>query len=257
MDITVIIPARYFSTRFPGKPLAELNGKTLIQHVYERTLQSKLANKVIVATDDKRILAKVKSFGGEAYMTSKDHLTGTDRIAELAREIDSSIIVNVQGDEPFIESDSIDFTIKPLLEESSLVMSTIKVKIEDSKEIFDFNVVKVVTDKDDFALYFSRWPIPFFREKWNDILNSEKDRDLLSHPAHIFKHLGLYAYKRDFLLKYTKWPRTPLEKIENLEQLRVLENGYKIKVVEGKHDSIGIDTTQDLERLRCSWKNKR
>jgi 3-deoxy-manno-octulosonate cytidylyltransferase (CMP-KDO synthetase) len=252
MDITVIIPARYYSTRFPGKPLAKLKGKTLIQHVYERTLQSKLTKKVVVATDDKRILDEVKSFGGEAYMTSKDHLTGTDRIAELAREIDSSIIVNVQGDEPFIESDSIDITIKPLLEENSLVMSTIKVKIEDIKEIFDFNVVKVITDKDDFALYFSRWPIPFFREKWCDILNSEKNKDVLSHPTHLFKHLGLYAYKRDFLLQYTKWPRTPLEKIENLEQLRVLENGYKIKVVEGKYDSIGIDTPQDLERLKCS-----
>ncbi|HUU50478.1 MAG TPA: 3-deoxy-manno-octulosonate cytidylyltransferase [Nitrospinota bacterium] len=252
MDITVIIPARYYSTRFPGKPLAKLKGKTLIQHVYERTLQSKLTKKVVVATDDKRILDEVKSFGGEAYMTSKDHLTGTDRIAELAREIDSSIIVNVQGDEPFIESDSIDITIKPLLEENSLVMSTIKVKIEDIKEIFDFNVVKVVTDKDDFALYFSRWPIPFLREKWCNILNSEKNKDVLSHPTHLFKHLGLYAYKRDFLLQYTKWPRTPLEKIENLEQLRVLENGYKIKVVEGKYDSIGIDTPQDLERLECS-----
>lgn len=251
MDVTVVIPARYDSTRFPGKPLAELKGKPLIQHVYERALQARLAHRVVVATDDKRILDRVKMFGGEAYMTSKDHSTGTDRIAQLSKKIDSSIIVNVQGDEPFVDPDAIDITIKPLLEETSLVMSTAKVEIEDAKEVFDPHVVKVVTDKHDFALYFSRWPIPFFREEWDEIFDKEKKWEGLTWSSSVFKHLGLYAYRRDFLLEFSKWPQTPLEKIEKLEQLRVLENGYKIKVMKTERDSIGVDTPEDLERLRC------
>lgn len=250
MEITVIIPARYDSSRFPGKPLAELMGKSLVQHVYERAKQAKLVNRVIVATDDKRILDSVKAFGGECLMTSKDHETGTDRIAELAKEIDSTIVVNVQGDEPYIRPDSIDMTIKPLIEDSSLLMSTVKVKIEDIKEIFDLNVVKVVTDKDDFALYFSRWPIPFYREKWSGILNGKDDQTFPAPTPYSFKHLGLYVYRKDFLLDFSKWPQTPLEKVEKLEQLRVLENGYRIKVIESEHDSVGVDTPEDLEKLK-------
>jgi 3-deoxy-manno-octulosonate cytidylyltransferase (CMP-KDO synthetase) len=250
MDITVIIPARYESMRFPGKPLAELKGKPLIQHVYERASKAKLVKRVLVATDDRRILDKVKAFGGESCMTSKNHQTGTDRIAELAGEIGSSIIVNVQGDEPYIEPESIDRTIQPLIGDPDLVMSTVKVKIGDIKEIFDVNVVKVVTDRNDFALYFSRWPVPFYREKWKSVLEKGYDRNL-PWPD-IFKHLGLYVYRRDFLLAFSKWPQTPLEKIEKLEQLRVLENGYRIKVVESRYDSIGVDTPEDLEKLRSS-----
>ena len=250
MDITVIIPARYESTRFPGKPLAELKGKPLIQHVYERASEAKLVTRVLVATDDRRILDKVKAFGGKACMTSQSHQTGTDRIAELAGEIDSSIIVNVQGDEPYLEPESIDRTIQPLIDDPDLVMSTVKVKIGDSREIFDVNVVKVVTDRNDFALYFSRWPVPFHREKWKSVLEKVYDENLPCPD--IFKHLGLYVYRKDFLLAFSKWPQTPLEKMEKLEQLRVLENGYRIKVVESRYDSTGVDTPEDLEKLRNS-----
>lgn len=237
MKIVAIIPARYASTRLKGKALVDIAGRPMIQHVYERTKKSGLINDVIVATDDKTIFDAVKGFNGKAAMTSSEHKTGTDRIAEAANNIDADIIVNVQGDEPLIEPDMLDEAIKPLLRDTAILISTLKTKITDEKEVINPNVVKVVTDKNGFALYFSRLPIPFVREQGQ------------GGNIH-YKHIGLYVYRKDFLLKFAKMKPTPLEQAEKLEQLRALENGYKIKVVETRYNSIGVDTKDDLERVR-------
>jgi 3-deoxy-manno-octulosonate cytidylyltransferase (CMP-KDO synthetase) len=242
MKITAIIPARYGSTRFEGKALADICGKPMIQHVYERTMRASLVSDVVVATDDERIFTAVKGFGGRAEMTLKSHETGTDRLAEVAGRCDSDIIVNVQGDEPLIEPDMIDEAIEPLTADGSLVMSTLKSRIQTLHDFLSPNVVKVVTDWEGFALYFSRSPLPNFRDKWNDL----KDEKFASGKLLCYKHVGLYVYRRDFLLQYSQMSPTYLELAEKLEQLRVLENGYRIKVVETAHDSIGVDTPADL-----------
>lgn len=244
MYVVAIIPARYASTRLNGKPLLHIDGKPMIQWVYERAKKAKLTNDVIAATDDKRVFDAVRYFGGKAVMTSHEHRTGTDRIAEAADGLNVDIIVNVQGDEPLIEPEMIDAAIRPLANDSEIVAATLKTKIKDEKELNNPNVVKVVTDKNDFALYFSRLPIPYVREQENPPRPLEKGG--LGH----FKHIGLYVYRKDFLLKFARMKPTPLEEAEKLEQLRVLENGYKIKVVETKHDSIGVDTEEDLEKVR-------
>lgn len=244
MKIIAIIPARYESTRFPGKPLASINGKPLIQHVWERVSKAQSLNRVIVATDDERIFKTVKEFGGEAEMTLQNHSTGTDRISEVAKNIDADIIVNVQGDEPLIEPDVIDEAVKPLMNNSEILMATLKTRIINNEELKDPNVVKVVTDKNDFALYFSRFTIPYVR-----------DTDSQPHPAH-YKHIGIYVYKKDFLLKFAQMKPTLLEEAEKLEQLRALENGYKIKVVKTEYNSIGVDTPEDLEKVKEILKNK-
>lgn len=235
MHVVAIIPARYASTRLNGKPLLHIAGKPMIQWVYERAKKAKLTNDVIAATDDKRVFDAVRYFGGKAVMTSPEHRTGTDRIAEAADGLNADIIVNVQGDEPLIEPEMIDEAIRPLTNDSEIVAATLKTKIRDEAELNNPNVVKVVTDKNDFALYFSRLPVPYVRGQGKNI-----------H----FKHIGLYVYRKDFLLKFAKMKPTPLEEAEKLEQLRVLENGYKIKVVETEHDSIGVDTEEDMERVR-------
>ncbi|GAB6099444.1 3-deoxy-manno-octulosonate cytidylyltransferase [Halanaerocella petrolearia] len=235
MKVVAIIPARYSSTRLPGKPIKKINNKPMIQHVYERTNQAQNLDQVIVATDDERIYQAVKEFGGRVEMTSSDHQTGTDRLAEVAQDIEADVIVNVQGDEPLIAPEMIDQAVGPLLEDKSLQMGTLKHPITDSEELENPNLVKVVTDKNDFALYFSRSPIPYPRQE-NDIT--------------YYKHIGLYVYRREFLLQYTDLPATPLEQQESLEQLRALENGYRIKVIETEHQSIGVDTPQDLEKVR-------
>lgn len=235
MKVVAIIPARYASSRLPGKPLKDICGKPMIQLVYERVRLSNTLDRVIVATDDQRIYDVVQAFGGEAKMTAITHKTGTDRLAEVAQELDADIVVNVQGDEPLINPEMIDQAVRPLLEDKSIKMGTLKHKITSKEELESPHVVKVVTDRENFALYFSRSLIPYPR---TDI------------DTTYYKHIGLYVYQKDFLLDYAKMDSTLLEQKESLEQLRALENGYKIKVVETEYKSIGVDTLEDLERVR-------
>ena len=235
MKVTAVIPARYDSSRLPGKVLKDIEGKTMIQRVYEQTAQADNLDRVIVAADDERVYEEVKSFGGAVKMTSQEHSTGTDRIAEVAQNLSADIIVNVQGDEPLLNPAMIDQAVRPLLEDKQVPMSTLKHKIENKSELEDHNAVKVVTDRDDFALYFSRSLVPYPR--------SETELTF-------YKHIGLYVYRRDFLLDYTNLAPTPLEEKESLEQLRALENGYKIKVVETDYQVVGVDTEEDLEKVR-------
>jgi 3-deoxy-manno-octulosonate cytidylyltransferase (CMP-KDO synthetase) len=245
MKITAIIPARFASVRFPGKVLADILGKPMVQHVYERTAKAAMVSEVIVATDDEQVAAAVRAFGGRVEMTDKGHETGTDRLAEVAARLDSDIIVNVQGDEPLIEPAMIDEAIKPLFEDSSVLIGTLKSRIKTLHDFLSPNVVKVVTDCTGFAIYFSRSPIPNFRDKWNDL----KDEKFVSGKILCYKHVGLYVYRREFLLRYARMSPTFLELAEKLEQLRVLENGYRIKVVETKFETIGVDTPGDLEKV--------
>ncbi len=245
MKITAIIPARFASVRFAGKVLADIMGKPMVQHVYERTAKAAMVSEVIVATDDERVAAAVRTFGGRVEMTDKGHETGTDRLAEVAARLDSDIIVNVQGDEPLIEPAMIDEAIKPLVEDSSVLMGTLKSRIKTLHDFLSQNVVKVVTDRAGFALYFSRSPLPNFRDKWNDL----KDEKFVSGKILCYRHVGLYVYRRDFLLQYARMSPTFLELAEKLEQLRVLENGYRIKVVETEFETIGVDTPGDLEKV--------
>ncbi len=232
MKVVGIIPARFESTRFPGKPLAEILDKPMIQWVYEQAKKSKNLEALIIATDSQLIYNKVKEFGGQVVLTSPEHQSGTSRVAEAAAQLEAEIVVNIQGDEPLICPASIDEAVKPLITNSTICMATLKQRITEESEFSNPNVVKVVTDKDNFALYFSRSLIP-------------------SDPtSFIYKHIGLYVYRHDFLLKLVQLPPTPLEQAEKLEQLRVLENGYKIKVIESNYPSIGVDTKEDLERVR-------
>jgi len=245
MRATVIIPARYCSIRFPGKPLALLAGKPMIQWVYERTQMAEGIEEVIVATDDERIYRAVEGFGGTVRMTAPGHETGTDRIAEVAQELSAEIIVNVQGDEPMVRPDMIEAALQPLKEDSSLVMGTLKAPLASLEEMNSSHVVKVVVNRQDFALYFSRAPIPYDRDGNKRVLNRLP-------TAGCFKHLGLYVYRRDFLLEFAQLSSTPLEKQEKLEQLRALEHGYRIKVVTTEHMGLGVDTPEDLERVARS-----
>jgi len=243
--IAALIPARYGSTRFPGKALVDIKGKPMIQWVYERTRCSTLIDRVIVATDDERILHAVKSFGGEAVMTSSHHVTGTDRIAEVAESLDCGIVVNVQGDEPLIQAAMIDEAIAPLANDSSIPMGTLCRKIEKREEAFDPNVVKVVFDTNNFALYFSRAPIPWDRDSWAG-KGSWKEFPL---AGPLYKHIGIYVYRREFLLNYSRMPQTALEAVEKLEQLRALEHGFRIKTVVTEHESFGVDIPDDLGKI--------
>lgn len=243
MSVTAVIPARYASTRFPGKPLADLLGKPMIQWVYERTKLAGNVDRVVVATDDVRIFEAVQEFGGEAVMTREDHPTGTDRLAEVAVSLDTDLIVNVQGDEPLIDPRMIELAVEPLLTDISIPMGTLKTPIRFEEEFFNPNVVKVVCDLQGFALYFSRAPIPHPRDFSHEI--STRLSELSA-----FKHIGLYVYRRDFLLQYPQMPASPLEGLEKLEQLRALEQGHRIKVVSTDLVSHGVDTPEDLERVR-------
>ena len=245
MKITAVIPARYASTRFEGKALADILGKPMIQHVYERTTRAALVDEVIVATDDERIAACVRGFGGRALMTARDHETGTDRLAEVAAGLDVEIIVNVQGDEPLIEPAMIDEAIRPLVDDPTVLMATLKSRIKTLHDFLSPNVVKVVTDWEGNALYFSRSPLPFFRDKWNDL----KDEAFAAGRLLCYKHVGLYVYRRSFLLQFAQMSPTYLELAEKLEQLRVLENGCRVRVVETEYESIGVDTPGDLDKV--------
>jgi 3-deoxy-manno-octulosonate cytidylyltransferase (CMP-KDO synthetase) len=249
MKTVAVIPARYGSTRFEGKPLADILGKPMIQWVCEGVSQSKLIEKVIVATDDQRILEAVQQFGGNVVMTSPDHSTGTDRVAEVARKLRAEIIVNIQGDEPLIKGSIIDKAINPLMTDDTLPMSTLITPIDEVKDWLNPHIVKVVTDQKGFALYFSRSPIPFPRDLNIDRLESHPFGTKRALPKRVFKHIGVYVYRRDFLLRFSKMKPTPLEKLEKLEQLRALENGYRIKVNIVDYEPICVDTPEDLQKV--------
>lgn len=238
MKVVAILPARYGSTRFPGKPLVDIAGKPMIQHVYERTAQTRTVDRVIVATDDERIRAAVEAFGGEVQMTREDHPSGTDRLAEVAGQIEADLIVNVQGDEPLIDPVMIEAAVAPLIDDPAIKMGTLMTRISDPMEYSNPNIVKVVADQNGFALYFSRAAIPHGR-----------DLDLNELPESTFKHIGLYVYRRDFLLQYPTLPETPLEQLEKLEQLRALEHGHRIRIVETDRQSIGVDVPDDVARV--------
>ena len=233
MEIAIVIPARYASTRFPGKPLALINDVPMIEHVYRCLADMEEVDQVIVATDDERIYRTVEDFGGQAVMTPSHLQSGTDRIAMVARDLTADIIVNVQGDEPLLKKEMVREALAPFFEDETVLMSTLKKKITDKEEINNPNVVKVVTNKRGDALYFSRYPVPYPRNE----------------GAVYYKHIGLYVYKRDFLLEYSQMAQTALERAESLEQLRALENGYQIRVVETGYDSIGVDTPEDLKKV--------
>jgi 3-deoxy-manno-octulosonate cytidylyltransferase (CMP-KDO synthetase) len=234
-----IIPARYASTRFPGKPLAEIAGRPMIQHVYERVSQSQRVSEVLVATDDWRIEERVRQFGGNVCRTSPNHSSGTDRVAEVALRTEADLIVNVQGDEPLIDPHCVDAAIAPFFEETDLWLSTLMTASRDEREWNNPNVVKVVVDYRNYALYFSRAPLPYYREGF------KKDGAGL-----FFKHIGLYVYRRKFLNLLPDLVQSRWEKAESLEQLRFLENGYRIKVVEVDYQSIAVDTPEDLVRVQ-------
>ncbi len=247
-----VIPARFASTRLPGKLLLDLGGKALILHTLEQASKASLVHRVIVATDDERIFDVVQSAGGEAVLTSTGHTSGSDRIAEVAENLpEGSIIVNVQGDEPFIAPETIDSVVGALIADRNADIATACETISDISQLYDPNVVKVVFGENGNALYFSRSPVPFPRDAV--IRHGDPDSAIDNEPEllNIFrKHTGVYAYRREYLLAFTKLPQTRLEKIEMLEQLRALENGAKIKVVEAHARSIGIDTEEDLVEAR-------
>lgn len=249
LNIVAIIPARYGSTRLAAKPLVDLCGKPMIQRVVEQAKQSKLVSRVIVATDDERIASVIRKIDAEVVMTSPGLRTGSDRIAAVAATLpEGDIIVNVQGDEPLIAPQMIDDTIRPLLEDQSILVGTIIKKITTAEEITNPNTVKVVVDREGNGIYFSRSPIPHMRDvsdvgQW--------------HRHHLYyKHFGLYAYRKDILLQFAQWPESLLEKIEKLEQLRIIEHGYKIRTVVTEFDSLPIDTLEDAERVRAILNNR-
>lgn len=236
MKIVSVIPARYASTRFPGKPLASILGKPMIQYVYERVSLVQEIDAVYVATDDQRIFDAVKSFGGSVLMTSSTHTCGTDRLAECAEVLkicDEDLILNIQGDEPLIRPEMVKDLIS-IFDDKSVYMGTLKKKITEKSELNDPNIVKVVTDSFDDALYFSRYCIPY-----------ERNSEFAVH----YKHVGAYGYTKEFLMKYSKMSKAKLEHTESLEQLRVLESGYKIRVKETNYSTIGVDTAEQLERV--------
>ena len=238
MRVVGVIPSRYDSTRLPGKPLADICGKPMIQYVYERATGSKLLGNVIVATDDERIVEAVQGFGGEVALTSPDHPNGTSRVAEVARNMDTDIVINIQGDEPLIDSRMIDEVVQLLLSDPDVVTATLCSPLDDPAMINDPNVVKVVLDRHGDALYFSRSPIPYRRNETEDCA--------------YYEHIGIYGFRKEFLLRYVELPETPLSRLESLEQLRILESGYPIRVGVTKypHGGPNVNTPEDLEKVR-------
>lgn len=242
MNILCVIPARYASTRLPGKPLLDIAGQPMIQRVYERAKQAKRPSTVMVATDHQAVYRAVEAFGGTAMLTSPEHPTGTDRLAEVAVSFPAAdIIINVQGDEPLIEPQVIDDLAAAFDDDQALAMATLMTPLSEAEQ-HNPNVVKVITDLKGYALYFSRSLIPYPRVRLDD--------------APVYKHLGLYAYRRDFLLKYARLAPTPLESAESLEQLRALEHGYRIKVIKTDFQSVGVDTPEDLALVNKLLRDK-
>ena len=237
--VVAIIPARYASTRLPGKPLADIGGRPMVEHVYRSVEAAVSVETVVVATDDERIVSAVTAFGGEARLTRADHNSGTDRLAEVASTLACDVVVNVQADEPLIEPPMIDAVVAACMRDPQIVMSTLRCRVQDAADLQNPNVVKVVVDRDGYALFFSRAAIGL-------------DRTTGPRPAAppVYKHIGLYAYRRPFLLTLSRLEPTPLERAERLEQLRVLEHGYRIMTAETDRDPIGVDTQEDLERVR-------
>ena len=235
--VLVVIPARYASTRFPGKPLAPIAGKPMIQHVVEHVRLATLPARIIVATEDERIKSAVESFGGEAILTRPDHRTGTDRIAEVATHIPADIYINVQGDEPLIDPGTVDAVAAAVADDDSIQLATPCSAITVAGEIMDPNIVKVVLDFDGQALYFSRAPIPWVRDTGDRV------------AARHWKHIGLYGYRRDALLEFPTLPPGELERIEQLEQLRWLENGFHMHVVETMYNAVSVDVPADILRV--------
>ncbi len=235
-----IIPARYEATRFPGKPLFPISGKPLIQHVYERVLKAKNLESALVATDDERIYKVVEGFGGRAVMTRGDHPTGTDRLAEVARKLDCELIVNVQGDEPLMDPDLIDTAVERFSAIPDFKFGSAMTPIETEEDIQNPNVVKVVVGQRGQALYFTRFPAPYRRK-------------LTTVP--VYQHIGFYVYSREFVIEFSKMSPTPLEQTECLEQLRALENGVRIDMIETKYRGIGVDAPEDVARIE--WELKR
>ena len=235
-----VIPARYGSSRLPGKPLVDLQGKPLLYHVYQRSLKARTLDRLLIATDDERVYRAASEFGAPVVMTKKEHRSGTDRIAEAVQDMDADLVINIQGDEPLIDSEAIDQVVNLLEEDSASVMSTLKAPIENREDLLNTNVVKVVTDEKGYALYFSRSPVPYRRDQGIDVARSAVPLG--------YRHIGLYVYRRDFLFTFTQLPRTPLEQTEQLEQLRALEWGYRITVSETARPTIEIDTPEDLRR---------
>jgi 3-deoxy-manno-octulosonate cytidylyltransferase (CMP-KDO synthetase) len=241
LEILGVIPARYASSRFPGKPLALIAGRSMLQHVWVRASRARSLTRLVIATDDERIFREARRFGAAAQMTRADHPSGTDRAAEVAAGDSAEVIVNIQGDEPLIDPQAIDDAVEGLIEAGTVPMSTLKKRIEEPGELSNPNVVKVVTDLAGNAIYFSRSAIPFVR----------------AGEARHYKHVGLYVYRRDFLLGYGGLPVGPLEETEKLEQLRALENGHKIRVVETAYESLGVDTPEDLQRVAALEMNRK
>jgi len=237
LKVVAVIPARYSSTRLPGKPLVSLAGRPMIQYVVERARQAQTVERVIVATDDQRIVDAVRGFDGEAMMTRGDHRTGTERVAEVAAREEGDVFVNVQGDEPLIDPVSIDTAVGALLEEPAAQIATVATPVRHAGDIMDPNVVKTVLDFDGNALYFSRAPIPWVR-----------DTQAKVHVKY-WKHLGLYVFQREALLEYPTLPLGELERVEQLEQLRWMENGWKIRVAEVAHDAVSVDVPEDVARV--------
>jgi 3-deoxy-manno-octulosonate cytidylyltransferase (CMP-KDO synthetase) len=251
LQVVAIIPARYASSRFPGKPITDIAGKPMIQWVYERTRLASGVGRVLVATDDERISRVVSGFGGDVVMTSPTHPTGTDRLAEVAAALDVELIVNVQGDEPLIEPAAIDAALVPMAADPTLMMSTLRCPIATVEELFDISVTKVVVDAQDYALYFSKAPIPYHRDAWGPVTSMVSRLSLSggTAPSVGWRHIGVYVYRRPFLLAFARLPQTPLERLEQLEQLRALEHGYRIKVVRTPYVSIGVDTPGDVAKI--------
>lgn len=243
-----VIPARYKSVRFEGKVLADLLGKPLIQHVWERAKESRVLEDLVIATDSEDVIKVVKGFGGKAVYTSKDQPSGSDRIVEVINPLNVEVVINIQGDEPLVHYSMIDGLANVLLEDKSVQMATVVKKLKDKDEFANPNVIKTVIDKDGYALYFSRSPIPYARdgEKGDGSIFADKNKTV---PFFAYKHVGIYAYTKDFLFTYTNLPKSGLEDTEKLEQLRALENGYRIKTIETEYDTIGVDTPEDLKRV--------
>jgi len=249
-QVVGVIPARYGSTRLPAKALALIHGTPLIQHVYEQARQARRLSEVLVATDDERIMQAVAKFGGRAVMTSPAHRSGTDRVAEAARALEAQVIINIQGDEPLIHPEPIDQVAEFLLAHRAVPMATAMTRLTNAEDLGNPNVVKVVVDQDGYALYFSRAPIPHFRQETRDQRPETQQSHVSSLMSHVYwKHLGLYGYQREFLLRFPHLPQTALEQAEQLEQLRALEHGYKIAVLETAHDTLSVDTAEDLKRV--------
>ncbi|MCD5401603.1 3-deoxy-manno-octulosonate cytidylyltransferase [candidate division NPL-UPA2 bacterium] len=252
MRIVGVIPARYASRRFPGKPLADIGGRTMIERVYQQAKKSRVLERVIVATDDERILREVRKFGGEVRATSSRHRSGTDRVAGVASRLklpSDAVVVNIQGDAPLLPPGMIDRLVKPLLDHPEVNMAALCGRIKEAQELSSPSIVKVALDREGFALYFSRLPIPYLRDKTLNFGVPAARR--VASTFSYYKHIGPYAYRKSFLLKLARMAPTPLEKAEKLEQLRVLENGYRIKMVKTRYDCPEVDTLEDLRKVRA------